>query len=295
MRGRGMRILSILIVLASIILLAVIYCHFHPNSRICFLHPRKPSSKFLEMPLPTVEEPTTDNKSQTSLGVYPGEPQNGNGEISFASGPGSFDIAQDAIAITDPIHLRVVVGHISTLNGEKTFKDWTVIPTDFPPVRVRLKDGQLLIQEYEGPSDSDLVCTTKPLHCDIIARFLSNPAQLSQLRGLRASILQQAAPVPSRVHPTEELGGSKYLGDDRKGNTYYLVDYVGPDAAREGAFHFRKYSPDGTLADESPSLPEDNDVRILDRARADDDGVCYWLSVRLDSQAQTMLWEWRAK
>lgn len=287
--------LPVLIVSIVIILLVVVYCHFHPNSSIRFLHPRTSSSKFVDMPLPTVEEPTTTNKGQISLGVYPGEPHTENGEISLPSGPGSFDVARDAIAIADPVHLRVVLGHSSTSNGEKTITDWNFIPTDFPPVRVRLKGGRLLIQEYEGPSDNDLVCTTDLLDCNIIARSHSKPAQLAQLRGLQASILQQSAPVPSLVQATENLGGSSYLGNDRKGNTYYLVDYVGPTAAREGAFHFRKYSPDGTLADESPPLPEDNDVRILDRARADDDGVCYWLSVQMDGQAQTILREWRAK
>jgi len=289
------------------------YCQRHPQSGLCHgvcpyfaacPNPCKDTTSCTIAPcrpgdicFPTVKEPLKEKAHESDLGYIAGEAEAQGGEIRLPSGPGSFDVADGVVAIADPVHLRVV---IDRLDGPTGPIHLMTIPTRFPAARVRLKGKQLLIQQYEAPSDGDLVCedltdiTVAISPCEDLGRPNIEDAEVERLRSLQYSIIARIPPPPSPIQDRDKLAGWQYLGDDSSKSNYYVVQYNPQAVANGGSFHFRKYLTDGHLADESPALPEENNVRVRDRARVDTNGVCYWLSVSGNGQPSTALHVWRS-
>jgi hypothetical protein len=245
--------------------------------------------------IPTVAEPSTEPTRQFAVGYVPPDYGTPGSEISLPVGPGSFDVSGGTIVVADPAHLRVILGALKRQRSGVTIQNWQEVGTAFPPARVRLNQNRLLIQEYEAASENDAVCTLVPVHCDDLGRQDRKGIDMDALRKLQTELVALRPSPKNPIADQESLAGWRYLGLDGTGNYYYLVNYLGTHAAEAGAFHFRKYSKDGRLLGESPSLPEDNDIRIRDRARVDSEDVCYWLSVSGTPIPKTTIHLWSPK
>lgn len=289
-------------------LAARFYCRTHAGSKLCvrmcpYLSPcdalpnaisccSPPPCDPNNICFPTVREPADTSVNDSTIGYVPGETDSHGRDVSVPTGPGSFDVSKGIVAIADPVHLRVIVDQLQ----RKMPTHVITIQATFPPARVRLKDKRLLIQQYEAPSDNDLVCedvtTSKQDPCENLASPNMDASKREKLRSVQYDVLSRVPASPSTIKDKDRLAGWEYLGEDDAQDDYYLVQYrrISPQPGSD--LHFRKYSPSGSLLGESPPLPDINYVRIRDRARVDDTGTCYWLSVTDGSTASAVLHVW---
>jgi len=153
-----------LIAMAVLMLLAwlcfVWYCRTHPDWRFCKKEKESAKCRNVEsgdICIPTVEEPSSTGATESDAGFIPRRPASQGDEISMPSGPGSFDVAGGVLAVADPVHLRVLLEEVRNVRDGREISWQKTLKTSFPPVRVHLRGKYLLIQEYEGPSDNDVI------------------------------------------------------------------------------------------------------------------------------------------
>lgn len=279
-RGRRFIVLAVLLLfLIPSSYIALGYLCRHHCWGLC-LPPLPTESTIQVISLP----PTPDDPQKAKLGFVPdNEIHEGTHEERLSTGPASFAVSRGHLFIADPVRLRVAIFDTNTLayHGE--------IPVSFPPERVTISDGKLLIRSRYGLSLSDEVFDIAKQELEPKPEGVWTRDFIHQRGDEEREIVTQF-PLPHEPINGRAVISARAFGRDAKGDTFVVTQSrLGTRATVETIM---KYSPNGQLLLESPPTPDgQNDLEVIDRVAVDEDGTCYVLTVK---RSEAKVWSWKS-